>query len=70
MDAWHFSDRPYNPDGLPLPPNVYPGAYEDQPSSIDAVAQSVSTFRASKSPWGYGMMLLFSLHIIVSSCMH
>jgi hypothetical protein len=62
LDRWY---RPYNPDSITLPLSQYPMAWASQPSSIDAVSQSVSTFRASKKPWGYGFMMMFALHIVV-----
>lgn len=63
MDAWHFSDRPYNPQNLSIPQSLETSWYQ-QPSSIWAVEQAITTFLSAQGAWGWSFMMLFSLHII------
>lgn len=71
FSQWHFNDKPYNPDGLPLawPSTAYDGEimphlWKGNPSATYLLSQAVRTFQMTKSRWSVNYMLRFALHLV------
>ena len=61
--GWHFSDKPYNPDGLHLDP-LEELAWSGNPSSSWLLTSAVGTFKQSRSRFSINLMLRLLLHIV------
>mmetsp|Transcript_81105 Transcript_81105/g.229727 ORF Transcript_81105/g.229727 Transcript_81105/m.229727 type:complete len:400 (-) Transcript_81105:90-1289(-) len=63
FDSWHFTNRPFNPDGLPLPSTLTTG-YNKEPSVTWSLAQAMQTFSSSKTRFAFNLMLRFTVHLV------
>jgi len=63
FDDWHFTDKPYNPDSLPLS-ELQTSLYNKNPSAQWVLEQALSTFKQSRSRFAFNLMLRFAIHIV------
>mmetsp|Transcript_85627 Transcript_85627/g.169950 ORF Transcript_85627/g.169950 Transcript_85627/m.169950 type:complete len:392 (+) Transcript_85627:70-1245(+) len=63
FDSWHFSDKPYNPDNVPLS-DIQTSLYDKNPSAQWVLASAMNTFNKSRSRFAFNMMLRFVIHIV------